>query len=63
MSDTVCTGEELSLSVNSDGVAIVCLTRSQNIGLALAMLSGFISLLAVILAFVLIFVSYETYYL
>jgi len=52
---TVCTPEEFALSISSQEVAFVCLTRTQSIGLALDTEAGFISFVAVMVAFGLIF--------
>jgi hypothetical protein len=54
---SICTPEEQALSCSSHGASIVCLTRSDSIGLTLVVESGFISLIAVVGVFVLIFVS------
>jgi uncharacterized membrane protein len=58
MSDgSICTIEEQILSNSSNGTSIVCLTRGNTIGLTLVAESGFISLVAVLGVFLLIFVS------
>ena len=58
MSDgNICTIEEQDLYNSSNGTSIVCLTRGDTIGLTLVAESGFISLVAVLGVFVLIFVS------
>ena len=49
--------EEQALFNSSHGTSIVCLTRGDSIGLTLVAESGFISLIAVLGVFVLIFVS------
>jgi len=54
---SICTPEEQALSRSSRGASIVCLTRSDSIGLTLVVESGFISLIAIVGVFVLIFVS------
>jgi hypothetical protein len=54
---SICTPEEQALSRSSHGENIVCLTRGDSIGLTLVAESGFISLMAVVGVFVLIFVS------
>jgi len=51
-----CTADELALFNSSHGASIVCLTRGDSIGLTLVAESGFISLVAVLVAFTLIFV-------
>jgi len=52
-----CTVEEQALFRNTSGTAIVCLTRGDSIGLTLVAESGFISLIAVLGVFMVIFVS------
>jgi len=54
---STCTTEQLAQfhSSHSTGASIVCLTRSDSIGLTLVAEAGFISLIAVLAAFVLIF--------
>ena len=52
-----CTPEEQALSNSSHGTSMVCLTRIDTIGLTLVAESGFISLVCVLGAFILIFVS------
>ena len=52
-----CTIEEQALSQNISGTNIVCLTRGDTIGLTLVAESGFISLIALLGAFIVIFVS------
>jgi hypothetical protein len=54
---SICTPEEQALFASSNGTSIVCLTRGDSIGLTLVAESGFISLIAVLGVFVLIFVS------
>jgi hypothetical protein len=54
---SICTPEEQALFDSSHGTSIVCLTRGDSIGLTLVAESGFISLIAVLGVFVLIFVS------
>lgn len=51
-----CTADEQALFISSHGASIVCLTRGDSIGLTLVAESGFISLVAVLAAFTLIFV-------
>ena len=53
---TTCTVEEQALFNITHGASIVCLTRGDSIGLTLVAESGFISLVAVLVAFILIFV-------
>jgi len=58
MSDgSICTTEERALFHSTNGTSIVCLTRGDTIGLTLVAESGFISLIAVLGVFALIFVS------
>jgi hypothetical protein len=52
-----CTIEEQARSKNISGANIVCLTRGDSIGLTLVAESGFISLIALLGAFIVIFVS------
>jgi hypothetical protein len=54
---SICTPEEQALARSSHGASIVCLTRGDSIGLTIVAESGFISLMAVVGVFVLIFVS------
>ena len=54
---SICTPEEQALFHSSHGTSIVCLTRGDSIGLTLVVESGFISLIAVVGVFILIFVS------
>lgn len=54
---SLCTVEEQALSNSTHGTSIACLTRGDSIGLTLVAGSGFISLVAVLAAFVSIFVS------
>jgi hypothetical protein len=51
----ICSPEELELAKKS--AAIYCLTRGQSIGLLLASEAGLISLVAVLVVFLLIYVS------
>lgn len=55
--DIICTAEEQAIFHDTHGNRIVCLTRGESIGLTLVAESGFISLVAVLAAFILIFVS------
>jgi len=57
--DDTCSVEEQSLFNSTRGTSIVCLTRGESIGLTLVVESGFMSLLALIGVFVLIFVSID----
>jgi hypothetical protein len=57
MDSGMCTVEEQALFRNTSGTAIVCLTRGDSIGLTLVAESGFISLIAVLGVFMVIFVS------
>jgi hypothetical protein len=52
----ICTADEQLLAKSSNGT-IVCLTRGQSIGLAFIAEAGFISMIAVVAIFTLIFVS------
>jgi hypothetical protein len=62
MSDgSICTPEEQALFNSSRGASMVCLTRGESIGLALVAESGFISLIAVLGVFMLIFVSADVF--
>ena len=62
MSDgSICTPEEQALFHSSRGNSIVCLTRSDTIGLTLVSESGFMSLIAVLVVFTLIFVSVDAF--
>jgi uncharacterized membrane protein len=56
---SICTQGEQALFNSSHGTSIVCLTRGDSIGLTLMAESGFISLIAVLGVFVLIFVSMD----
>jgi hypothetical protein len=53
----ICTADEQALFNSANGTRIVCLTRGDSIGLTLVAESGFISLVAVLAVFILIFVS------
>lgn len=58
MSDSrTCTVDEQALFNSTGGASIVCLSRSDSIGLTLVAESGFISLVAVLGVFLVIFVS------
>lgn len=57
MGVNTCSPEEQTLFNSSHGTSVVCLTRGDSIGLTLVAESGFISLIAVLGVFVLIFVS------
>jgi len=58
MSDaSVCSAGEQAFSNNTYGTRVVCLTRGDSIGLTLVAESGFISLIAVLGVFILIFVG------
>ncbi|KIM88403.1 hypothetical protein PILCRDRAFT_255979 [Piloderma croceum F 1598] len=50
-----CTVEEQALFQNTGGTSIVCLTRGDSIGLTLVTESGFISLIALLGVFIVIF--------
>lgn len=52
----ICTADELLLAKNSNGT-VVCLTRGQSIGLAFTAEAGVISMVAVVVIFMLIFVG------
>jgi len=58
---SICTPEEQAQFASSKGASIVCLTRGDSIGLTLVAESGFISLIAVLGIFVLIFVSTDRF--
>lgn len=58
-----CTEDEQALFENTHGTRIVCLTRGDSIGLTLVTESAFISLIAVLAVFTLIFVSIDYFVL
>jgi len=55
MSNSTCTSEEQALFNSTRGTSVVCLTRGDTIGLTLIAESGFISLVAVLVAFIVYF--------
>jgi uncharacterized membrane protein len=57
LNGSICTVEEQTLFNSTRGTSIVCLTREDSIGLTLVAESGFISLVAVLGVFILIFVG------
>jgi hypothetical protein len=57
LNGSICTVEEQALFNSTASTSIVCLTRGDSIGLTLVAESGFISLVAVVWVFILIFVG------